>query len=77
MKKFAILIAIPTDSYKQTQIRIDASHVQDHYQDKHPEQTTREDEQVLRFQSLNSTVLPIPLLMLYVFIPQNTKEERT
>jgi hypothetical protein len=48
MKKFAILIAIPTDSYKQTQIRIDSSHVQDHYQDKHPEQTC-EDEQVLRF----------------------------
>jgi hypothetical protein len=75
MKKFAILIAIPTDSYKQTQIRIDASHVQDHYQDKHPEQTTCEDEQVLRFQSLNSTVLP-PLI-LYVFILKILKEERT
>ena len=29
------------------------------------------------FSPLNSTVLPMPLLILYVFIPQILKEERT
>jgi hypothetical protein len=51
-------------SEEQADVRVYACHIQYHHEDERTEQPTCENEQVLCFQPLNSTVLPMPLLIL-------------